>query len=709
MLTSTSIRWLVVAVSAAMLLAVVAACSSETIEVPGETVVVKEEVIKTVEVPGETVTVEVIKEVQVPGETVVVREEVVKEVMVPGETVVVKEEVVKTVEVPGETVTVEVVKTVEVPGETVVVEKEVVKTVEVPGQTVVVEKVVVQEVPLGYVTDPTNGEVVSAPRYGGTMTIRSRMLENHVDPWFVHHIFQIEGVLEKLGMSDWGADRDEFNFLSPEPPMFALNGSLAESWESPDPLTIIFKIREGANWHDKAPMNGREVTAYDVEYSWHRMRGIPDKYGFTEPAPNNPLADMAVESITATDNNTLEWKLSEPYFDAERQILLNFATWIMPREVIEEHGDLRDWKNLVGTGPWMLTDMVFDSVYNLDKNPNYWGFDEKYPQNRLPYLDEVRALIMSEEAEMAALRTGKVDGVTFGTNELTIDEAKNLSKTNPEIEMWPYARNSFTSFFINTTMLPFDDVRVRHAMQMALDLEEVNDSYYGGLGVVGPFGALGEGTGGFYTPFEEWPEELQGYYTYNPAGAEALLDEAGYPRGADGIRFKTFLNEPGADSDMDMNIIATTYWAEIGVEVEIKPPADNATWVAMRRNTDFEGLISGGGGRNGVNPMLLLFHMMHSEGAFNTPGLIDAEFDALYDAAAAATTEEERERLGRQADMRRTWLHPSIWFLKVPQYALVQPWLVGYNGERDLGPMQRNGVVWARLWIDSELKEAMGK
>ena len=105
---STSMRWLVVAISAAMLLAVAAACSSETIEVPGETVVVEKVVTETVEVPGETVVVEkeVIKTVEVPGETVT--KEVVKEVMVPGETVVVEKEVVKTVEVPGETVTVEV-------------------------------------------------------------------------------------------------------------------------------------------------------------------------------------------------------------------------------------------------------------------------------------------------------------------------------------------------------------------------------------------------------------------------------------------------------------------------------------------------------------------------------------------------------------------------------------------------------------------------
>ena len=91
MLTSNSIRWLVVVAGAAMLLAVVAACAGETVEVPGETVVVEKEVIKTVEVPGETVTVEVVKEVQVPGETVVVEKEVVKTVEVPGETVVVEE------------------------------------------------------------------------------------------------------------------------------------------------------------------------------------------------------------------------------------------------------------------------------------------------------------------------------------------------------------------------------------------------------------------------------------------------------------------------------------------------------------------------------------------------------------------------------------------------------------------------------------------
>ena len=158
--TSTSLRWLVVAVSGAMLLAFAAACGAETVEVPGETVVVEKEVVRTVEVPGETVVKEVVKEVQVPGETIVVKEEVVKEVMVPGETVVVEKVVTETVEVPGETVTIEVVKEVQVPGETVVVEKVVTQTVQVPGETVVVEKEVIKEVMVPGETVVVEKEVV---------------------------------------------------------------------------------------------------------------------------------------------------------------------------------------------------------------------------------------------------------------------------------------------------------------------------------------------------------------------------------------------------------------------------------------------------------------------------------------------------------------------------------------------------------------------
>ena len=176
MRNSISLRWLAMAISAAMILAVAAACGTERVEVPGETVVVEKEVIKTVEVPGETIVKEVVKTVEVPGETVVVEKVVTETVEVPGETVVVEKVVTETVEVPKE----------------VVVEKEVVKTVEVevPKEVVVekeveVVKTVVKEVAgKKYVTDPVIGNVIPAPEYGGTFAFASRnTFDRRMDPY----------------------------------------------------------------------------------------------------------------------------------------------------------------------------------------------------------------------------------------------------------------------------------------------------------------------------------------------------------------------------------------------------------------------------------------------------------------------------------------------------------------------------------------------
>ena len=458
MLTSTSMRWLVVAIPVAILLAVAAACSSETIEVPGETVVVEKEVVKTVEVPGETVVKEVVKEVQVPGETVVVKEEVVKEVMVPGETVVVEKEVVKTVEVPGQTVVKEVVKTVEVPGETVVVEKEVVKTVEVPGETVVVEKVVVKEVAgKKYVTDPSTGKVVTAPEYGGTLTYAYPGEPPHTDPHFTHGAAWVVGAtVERLGIMDWAIDRDVSSLRSTYLPSALFRPHLAESWDTPDPLTIIFNIRKGVNWQDKAPMNGREFTADDVVFNFHRLLGLGD---FAEAGPS-PFTYQRPpgESVTATDRYTVVIKLPEPSSAALGQYLGMGLTYMNAPEVIQEHGDVKDWRNLVGTGPYFLTDWTDGSSFTFQKNPDYWKDDEKYPGNRLPYIDEIQGLIIAEEeTRLAGLRSGKIDILGYpagGSDIKSVEVVESLRKSNPEIMLQPWWGRSETSYVMDASKPP---------------------------------------------------------------------------------------------------------------------------------------------------------------------------------------------------------------------------------------------------------------
>ena len=626
---STSMRWLVVFAGAIMLLAVVAACSSETIEVPGETVVVEKEVVKTVEVPGETVTVEVIKEVQVPGETVVVEKVVTETVEVPGETVVVEKVVTETVEVPGETVTVEVVKEVQVPGETVVVEKEVVKTVEVPGETVVVEKevvktvevpgqtvvvtkevvktvevpgperVMVKEVPgKSYVTDPTTGEVVTAPQYGGTISFPS-----HESPLGTDAIVGITGsnapslidpVIQKLGMADWATPRDKFDFSAVFPPAEYSRGLLAESWSQPDPLTVIVNVRQGVRWHDKAPMNGRELTATDVEFNFHRLLGAGS--GFTEPSESLTYGYMwpgvKVASVTATDESTVEFKLQEPALTLLHALLHENGSFIYPPEVIQEHGDANDWRNLVGTGPMMLTEWVEGSSWTWEKNPDYWGYDEKYPENRLPYVDRLRSLAMKEQATiLAAMRTGQIDLLPWTSPLSSLDQVESLQKTNPGIRIWSGAGGSSHSVGLNTQVEPFDDIRVRKALQMAINLEEINNAYYKGYADIIPQGQLSRFVSEAVIQFEDWPEDVKKVFDYDPEAAEALLDEAGYERGEDGVRFETDIMHYHV-RDLNYTQLLLSYWKKIGIDVEIDVQ-DRAGFGPRRASADFRMMMAG--------------------------------------------------------------------------------------------------------------------
>ena len=677
MLTSNSLRWLVVVAGAAMLLAVVAACSSETVEVPGETVVVEKVVTETVEVPGETVVVE--------------------------------KEVIKTVEVPGETVTVEVVKTVEVPGETVVVEKEVVKTVEVPGQTVVVEKEVLKvvEVRAGYVTDPTTGEVVEAPQYGGTFTYHTSQLPQAMaDPYLApfETAHPTAGVAELLLVGNWGISRDEFDFKGAHRPLTALKGSLAESWEtSEDGRTITFHIRQGVNWQDKAPVNGRELTADDVVWNYHRYLGLGS--GFSEAAEHLRIAKLGIESVEATDDWTVEFKLKEPVIGAVTDIGLGTSAWILAPEVIKEYGDHSDWRNMVGTGPFTLTELVEGVSATWEKNPDYWGYDEKYPENRLPYFDRMRTLKMVDPAtKMAALRTGKVDFVGFlWANRLLLEEADAIRRTNPEIVLWPFALYSGQVLSTNPKKPPFDDIRVRHALEMALDHETVNDTYFKGLGVWKPEGRLGATLKGYATPFDEWPEEVKQYYTYDPAGAEELLEAAGYPRGADGVRLRfPILFEAGSGKDMGYVEIAIEYWKRIGVEVTDIQQGEEAFVDSSVDAGDWHLATTFGGLE------VALIAVLQGITGGDRWGVNDPDYDALVEAAVAAETVDEQMRLINEANNYLIEHHFMIWGPKVPTFAAFQPWVKGHNGETSLGVTHGNMEMLARLWIDQELKKAMG-
>ncbi len=558
-----------------------------------------------------------------------------------------------------------------------------------------------------YVTDPVTGKVYSAPEYGGTVTAAMRIPKDAVDPAVGGGANTISMIVnEKLGQLNWALDRDAYSFTGGYmTPVYALIGALAESWSQPDLLTYIANIRQGVHWHDKAPMNGRELTAEDVEYNFHRMLGM-GKFADAGPWPTlGEFGAVAWESIEATDTWTVVFKLKEPSLRAQMLILDGHLQIILPPEVIEEHDDISDWRNLVGTGPYELTDWVKNSSREYTRNPNYWGFDPKYPENRLPYLDKIQELLIPEvSTRLAGMRSGKLDYIGHGgaTQIGVVDQALSLMRTNPELQLYPWSQRSDSAAHMNVSKPPFNDIRVRRAMQMALDLETMDASYFKGYSDWIPMGLVGRAAKGYMTPYEEWSDELKGYYAYDPEGAEALLDEAGYPRGADGIRFKTaYMHLPVAP--LGLREFMAAYWLEIGIDVDIEA-LELAEWVARRNNKDFEVQHASTG--FDLDPMGSAMNLFYSKGTSWTT-VVDAQYDAWYEAALAATTLEEQRDLIKKMDMRSIEQAWFIWGPTAQSFNVAQPWVMGYNGEGIVGG-SANRHVWKFLWIDGEMKQAMG-
>ena len=430
--------------------------------------------------------------------------------------------------------------------------------------------------------------------------------------------------------------------------------------------------------------------------------------GFTEVAPGaGPFAKVGVESVTATDQWTVVLELARPNPVALFTLLQWYTFDIHPPEVIKEHGNINDWRNLVGTGPFMLTDYVEGSSVTWLKNPNYWGFDEKYPENRMPYIDELVALIMREEAtRTAALRSGKLDyrGYAGEAQLRTIDLAETLARTNPEITQWPYYVRSGVRFWVQHYQ---PAVRRHQGAQGTADGAGHGDDQRYIPRREGRYHASREGRNsseGLFVPFEEWPDEVKKGHRYDLEGAENLLDEAGYPRGADGTRFKTSVILH-ANAVLSYYELAASYWSELGIDLEIQVLSTGAEFGAVLREGRFEALVGSISGANYFNED----HAAgwHSSTSGNAAVVSDPHMDAMIDALKASTNLDEYQRWFREIDMYALEQHWLIWGPVSPMYHVSQPWLKGYNGEATMGNWQMSDL-YARVWIDQELKAELG-
>ena len=212
----------------------------------------------------------------------------------------------------------------------------------------------------------------------------------------------------------------------------------------------------------------------------------------------------------------------------------------------------------------MLTDYVGGSAATYVRNPNYYQTDPVGlgKGNQLPYLDGIKHLIVLDPStRLAAFRTGKVDYV----QAISLDDYRLLSEQHPELEyntIYGQVRNLVCR--VDKPELPFDDLRVRHAINLAINQQEILDDYFNGKGVLIGYPYLpSKGYEKFYTPMEEMPEEVKMLFTYDPEKAKELLTEAGYPNG-----FATKIQ--CSSSAADEVSILKAYLADVGIDMQIE-------------------------------------------------------------------------------------------------------------------------------------------
>jgi len=337
------------------------------------------------------------------------------------------------------------------------------------------------------------------------------------------------------------------------PGTMPIEGDLAESWTQPNETTYVFKLRRGVRWQNKPPVNGRELTAEDVKYTVERFLTVP----------GNAYAYMlrSVDKVEAVDKHTVKFTLKEPYAWFLDILANPMAVAIVARECVDKFGDLKKAEACIGTGPWMLDGYRPNVSLIWVRNPTYF-------QQGLPYIDRIEGFVDEDPASRtAAFIAGKYDiGYEFPGGILRTDWAQikdTLKQKRPSLRVEEFVNNVYYHISMRTDRPPFNDVRVRQAMSLAMDRKGIIDAVMEGGGVWnGPVPAA----------FKEWalPVDKLGegakWYQYNPAEAKRLLAAAGHPNGfAGNVCFTTY----GSSLVIDQMQLILKYFKDVGIDAKL--------------------------------------------------------------------------------------------------------------------------------------------
>jgi peptide/nickel transport system substrate-binding protein len=479
-----------------------------------------------------------------------------------------------------------------------------------------------------------------------------------------------------------------FAFNHPEwiPDEF-LTGDLAESWELVPPNKIVWHMRKGVQWTGKTGvMAAREFTAQDAEQALKRYM----------VSPKSSVGRFNwVNSLTATDKYTLVLEYNA--FSADWSYLLGWgwATDIEPPETIKAGAS--DWRNIVGTGPFILADYVTGSSVTYTKNPNYWGNTKiGGKEYKTPFVDKMIYLIIADEStRLAALRTAKVDISMSSSWKFK----ETLEKTNPELLRWHQLGMGDFLVSMRVDRKPFDDRRVRLALSMAIDRQTVaKNPYYEPTDkpILNHYPMGANYPESVYTPIEKLPASAQEQFTYDPEKAKKLLADAGYPTG-----FKTEMILDATTTDPgDLSAMLKGMWQKIGVDVELKP-MEYSAFQSMFLSKTQNAMVFYSKGL--VHPLTVLRYNLPGQ-PWGPSNWNDPQYEKDYLAAKVITDDVERSKRLKELNVRAI---DAVAYIGMPAnyyYIYAYPWVKNYFGETNLGYINDASQAYAAIWLDQEAK-----
>ncbi len=387
----------------------------------------------------------------------------------------------------------------------------------------------------------------------------------------------------------------------------SMEPALAESWDiSDDSLTWTFTLRDGVKWH-----NGRDLVAQDVVYSFERIiaEGL------------NGWRFGAVETITAPDDSTVVITLTQP----SPNLLVSIAGFkgmaIVPEEIVTD-GTIGT--SPVGTGPFRFVSQSPDEGIILEKNPDYWRASEG-----LPKLDGIQFIqIPDASTKLTALRTGEVHWI----DAVPPQDIESLSG-EAGITVGRVPGGDYHYFALNQNRQPFDDVRVRQAIAMAINRDEI--------AVAAQFGAATSNQTAIPASNAAWYFDYAPFAAADIAGAQALLDEAGVSN----LEIEFLVTSDFPETVVQAEVIAAEL-AALGITVTIND-VDFSTWLDLQGSGEFDAFMLSWIGN--IDPDDFYYAQHHSTGGFNFQGYSNAEVDQLLDAARVETDQAARKALYDQA------------------------------------------------------------